>query len=680
MQLTNNTFLNSLGDFNTASSFRKSAIERISTGTKLNRSGVDAGALSASLRLKSKQAELSNKSTNIQNSLSYLQSQEAAVGSAMKIMSRISELKILASAPTVNGVDKTSYNKEFIELSDQLNSLKQQSFNKISLFSEIQTGAGLNTGSTESLSSSTQSNGTMSISRHVLDIEDLRFITEAGDAAKRGFGGIDVTYFPETESQPQIETISIGGNIAKGDEFRIMIRELSALLETESDTDFYHLAESDDEDSESVRDSLYDQIVSNPIIMNFLDVAKTGTGSFSFTAKMDGDPYLVHIFESSGTTGSIATSTVSAGSQNDAQEDTLQINLGNASLQAGDQVSLIVNGQTISYTATASDEANDKDPSKGASWGERYLANQITNQINANGSINGDLKAISNREMVGNSLRYKAGSVLIHSKVRGTSFNSNSQSLTMNSLNQATKSITLSTTSPNATGTNKEISVRIGADDTTPGGGTIADGDVYRLSIRETHSDEQSNQYNSWFNAKTQNYFVTTTSGMSNDDIRTNFLSQINARADSRNGSYSAVAGGTGELIISERNAGDSFSVSSSVSTRDFLRKTQDQANVSPFSIEHSMNYLTEMLSQNGAEQSRLKLDLGNVQNHYTVGEQAMSRITDSDFAHEATQLAAASLKSQMASKVIANSSRLKDVLIPLTTEHFRSKVLSSTL
>jgi len=57
-----------------------------------------------------------------------------------------------------------------------------------------------------------------------------------------------------------------------------------------------------------------------------------------------------------------------------------------------------------------------------------------------------------------------------------------------------------------------------------------------------------------------------------------------------------------------------------------------------------------------------------------------MSRITDSDFAHEATQLAAASLKSQMASKVIANSSRLKDVLIPLTTEHFRSKVLSSTL
>ena len=283
--------------------------------------------------------------------------------------------------------------------------------------------------------------------------------------------------------------------------------------------------------------------------------------------------------------------------------------------------------------------------------------------------------------MVGNSLSYKAGSVLIHSKVRGTSFNSNSQSLTMNSPNQASKSITLSTTSPNATGTKKEISVRIGADDTTPGGGTIADGDVYRLSIRETHSDEQSNQYNSWFNARTQNYFVTTTSGMSNDDIRNNFLSEINGRADSRHGSYSAVAGGTGELIISERNAGDSFSVSSPpVSTRDFLRKTQDQANVSPFSIAHSMNYLTEMLSQNGAEQSRLKLDLGNVQNHFTVGEQAMSRITDSDFAREATQLASAALKSQMASKVIANSSRLKNVLIPLTTEHFRRKVLSSTL
>ena len=99
-------------------------------------------------------------------------------------MDRISQLKILASAPTITNLDKAGYNKEFIELSDQLNSLKQQSFNKISLFSEIETGAGLFSSSTEALNISAQNGNSASISRHVIDFEDLRYITEAGDAAK----------------------------------------------------------------------------------------------------------------------------------------------------------------------------------------------------------------------------------------------------------------------------------------------------------------------------------------------------------------------------------------------------------------------------------------------------------------------------------------------------------------
>ena len=47
-------------------------------------------------------------------------------------------------------------------------------------------------------------------------------------------------YFPSTESQKQEELITIGGNIGQGDEFRFSVRELSALLETESDTDYHH--------------------------------------------------------------------------------------------------------------------------------------------------------------------------------------------------------------------------------------------------------------------------------------------------------------------------------------------------------------------------------------------------------------------------------------------------------
>ena len=60
---------------------------------------------------------------------------------------------------------------------------------------------------------------------------------------------------------------------------------------------------------------------------------------------------------------------------------------------------------------------------------------------------------------------------------------------------------------------------------------------------------------------------------MTHDDIRNRFIQQINNRATSDNGAYNAVAGGSGELIISERNAGDTFSVTRSVFSEILSRK-----------------------------------------------------------------------------------------------------------
>ena len=679
MELTNLSYIQANDRLNSSQKDKNLAINRLSTGNRLNKPGLDAGALSVSIKLSSNKKVLNGKMTGIQNTLSYLKAQEGAINSAMKIMDRISQLKILASAPTITNLDKASYNKEFIELSDQLNSLKQQSFNKISLFSEIETGAGLFSASTEALNISAQNGNSASISRHVIDFEDLRYITEAGDAAKRGFGGIDVAYFPSTESQKQEELITIGGNIGQGDEFRFSVRELSALLETESDTDYYHLAASDNEDPEYVRDKLFDQISSDANVMRFLDVEKVGTDSLKMTAKMKGDPYLVHSYGSTGSTGRISNpTTITAGTLNDAQEDTLTIDLGAASLLAGDQVSLIINGQTISYTASASDETNDR--TRWAGWGESRLANQIANRINNNASINDDVRAIANRRMVSGNLQYSLGSVLIHSKERGTGFTANNHNLTLQSVNKPTTPITLSTTSPNIVGTKKEVSVEIRSDDNTPGGGNIAIGDIYTVSIHETHPDETANRYN-FFNDRSQTYTVNvTTPNMTHDDIRNRFIQQINNRATSNNGAYNAVAGGSGELIISERNAGDTFSVTRSVFSGDTLTKTQLVPNVSPFSIESSMNFLAEMLSQNGAEQSRLNVAHENLENHYIFNEQANSRISDADTAKEATRLAKSSLKMNLATQVMSSASRITDLLTPLTTEHFRSHVLSSTL
>jgi flagellin-like hook-associated protein FlgL len=81
-----------------------------------------------------------------------------------------------------------------------------------------------------------------------------------------------------------------------------------------------------------------------------------------------------------------------------------------------------------------------------------------------------------------------------------------------------------------------------------------------------------------------------------------------------------------------------------------------------------------------GAEYRRVDYEVEELEKQIVADENALGRITDADMAKEATNFAKESLKMKLASEVMSNISRLKDVLIPLTTEHFRSEVLSATL
>ncbi|SVE25176.1 uncharacterized protein METZ01_LOCUS478030, partial [marine metagenome] len=168
MQLTNYSFLNARLDHLSASAAKEVAMQRISAGDRLQNAKNDAGALSASLRLRSKQLETNHKMGNVQNALSFLQMQEGVIGGAMNILDRIGEVKTLFEDPTNSDSDRASYNQEFKELSEQLEELKIMTFNKISLFSEAGTGQGLYEGRVESFNASSESGNSTSISRHVI--------------------------------------------------------------------------------------------------------------------------------------------------------------------------------------------------------------------------------------------------------------------------------------------------------------------------------------------------------------------------------------------------------------------------------------------------------------------------------------------------------------------------------
>jgi len=81
-----------------------------------------------------------------------------------------------------------------------------------------------------------------------------------------------------------------------------------------------------------------------------------------------------------------------------------------------------------------------------------------------------------------------------------------------------------------------------------------------------------------------------------------------------------------------------------------------------------------------GAEYRRIDSEVEELERQIVGDENALGRITDTDMAKEATNFARESLKMKLAAEVMSNVSRLKDVLIPLTTEHFRSEVMNSTL
>jgi flagellin-like hook-associated protein FlgL len=136
MQLTNYSFLNSRRDFATAKSFHSVAIKRLSTGTKLERSGADTGALSQSARGRFEMMGDRSFITNLQNTRSFLKVQEDGLLKTLDIYNRMEEITILATDPTLSKEGRQDYNDEFNSLKEQLNAIMASKFNGRKLFND----------------------------------------------------------------------------------------------------------------------------------------------------------------------------------------------------------------------------------------------------------------------------------------------------------------------------------------------------------------------------------------------------------------------------------------------------------------------------------------------------------------------------------------------------------------
>jgi flagellin-like hook-associated protein FlgL len=124
-------------------SLRKS-LARLSSGKRIVSPADDAGGMAVAYKLNSKLKRTEAVRQNVQNGISYLQVQDGALSTLANIVSRMSELRTMASDVTKNTQDIENYSKEFIELQRQVSQIRYEKFNGISLFSDSRTAAIVN--------------------------------------------------------------------------------------------------------------------------------------------------------------------------------------------------------------------------------------------------------------------------------------------------------------------------------------------------------------------------------------------------------------------------------------------------------------------------------------------------------------------------------------------------------
>ena len=125
------------------------SLNRLSSGSKIVRPSDDAGGLAVSMKLTATINRTQAVNTNIQNALSFLQTQDGAFQTTSKVLDRMSELKVLSQDVTKNTTDIANYNTEFQQLQQQLSSLTVQSFNGVSLFTQSSSSSTLEVATTE---------------------------------------------------------------------------------------------------------------------------------------------------------------------------------------------------------------------------------------------------------------------------------------------------------------------------------------------------------------------------------------------------------------------------------------------------------------------------------------------------------------------------------------------------
>jgi flagellin len=110
------------------------SLQKLSSGSRINSSSDDAGGLAVSMKLSASIRRTEATQANVNNGMSFLQTQDGVLKNAEKVLTRMSELAQLSTDVTKSADDRALYQTEYNALTSALDAMLTEEFNDVALF------------------------------------------------------------------------------------------------------------------------------------------------------------------------------------------------------------------------------------------------------------------------------------------------------------------------------------------------------------------------------------------------------------------------------------------------------------------------------------------------------------------------------------------------------------------
>jgi flagellin len=349
------------------------SLARLSSGSKIVDPTDDAGGLAVSMKLSAALNRNARTQQNVQNTISFLQTQDGALSNVAKILDRMSELKVMSLDPTKNSSDIANYDSEFTQLQSQLSNIQAEDFNGIDLFN---TSANLTVYTTEG----GDANGEPTVTATRTGVfQNLGNTTIAGST-----GGVTVTEYNDQAAITQSTAIA-SSFVKTTDSDGNILLALAATAGTGDDSiataghgDSYTDELGNDLISITNVDKLYDYEAGQARARMF----EAGTSTHA-VGEVVFDDTTAEFYLSAGLNGTFAGSTTAAATIDATAGEFIKLGdfpsvsdyASFSTSEAYEKGDIVADGTNL-YVATASVTAGGAIPSGGGSWTQLSNYNQ----------------------------------------------------------------------------------------------------------------------------------------------------------------------------------------------------------------------------------------------------------------------------------------------------------------